>query len=296
MESPEVPMYPSNALPLGSYKKEGALLAGAMMGAFLVFMSVMRNTVKTEAAAKRRINGTRLAVVEHEEKNRTLRSKIKGKNKAILITNPVTTFGYVETFQKLAFRVQNEMEKNHHKILLVSSVGENEGKSTVATNLALALTQAGKKVILADIDLRRPAIYKIFDIKSDDKEGFWKEEIVVAGQNKLKLLLNRKPAKNIATHMKNIGIEELIQQSKMEADYIIVDSSPMNVAADTEIILSYADAALLVVRRDWSSVSDINYFIGILEKGEKDFLGYVLNDFTDNKPLKKRVYKGDYWR
>ena len=63
-------MLSSNAIPLRSYQKKAALAAVVLMGAFLVFMSVMRGTIKTEAAAVRRLNGTKLALIGHEEKNR----------------------------------------------------------------------------------------------------------------------------------------------------------------------------------------------------------------------------------
>ena len=120
-------------------------------------------------------------------KNRTLKSKLKAVTKALLITNPTISFGYLEAFQKLSFRIHSEMKSKNQKVLLVTSIGENEGKSTVASNIALALAQNGSNVVLADLDLRRPAIYKIFDIKADDKDGFWKEEISLSGQGKLKL-------------------------------------------------------------------------------------------------------------
>lgn len=296
MEYPEVPLYPSNAIPLRSYQKKAALAASALMGAFLVFMSVMRGTIKTEAAAVRRLKGTKLALVGHEEKNRTFRTRLRKKNKAILITNPITTFGYVETFRKLAFRVQSEMKKNGQKVLLISSVEENEGKSTIASNIALAMAQAGKKVLLADMDLRRPAIYKIFDIESKNENGFWKEEISVSGQHKMQLLLNKRAVKNPAVFMKEKGIGALLERSREIADIVIVDSSPMNAAADTELVLSYVDASVLVVRKDWVQTNDLNHAIDILEKGDTDFLGYVLNDYENRKPISRGMggYKYGY--
>lgn len=293
MESPEVPTHPSNTIPLRSYQKKAAAVAIMLMGAFLVFMSVMRHTIKTEAAAKRRLKGTKLAVVGHEQKNRTLKSRLKGKTKSILITNPITTFGYVETFRKLAFRIQSEMRKKGQQVLLVSSVGENEGKSTVATNIALALAQNGKRVILVDLDLRRPAIYKIFDIDAKDKNGFWEHNIDLIGQPQLKLLLHKKNIKNPAAYMKQVNLEEMILNMKENADFIIIDSSPMNVAADAELVLSYADTAILVVRQDWAYTKDINHFIDILKKEEDDFLGYVLNNFT-NKRVGRKQYNYGY--
>jgi len=288
MENPEVPLYPSNGIPLRSYQKKAALAASVLMGALLVFMSVMRGTIKTEAAARRRLNGTKLALVGHEEKNRTLKARLRRKNKAILITNPITTFTYVETFRKLAFRIQSEMRKKGHKILLISSVEENEGKSTIASNIALAMAQSGKKVLLVDMDLRRPAIYKIFDIESKSDRGFWREEVPVSGQHTMEMLLNKKVIKNPAVFMKEKGIGTLLEHSRELADIVIVDSSPMNAAADTELILSYVDASVLVVRKDWVHTGDLNHAIDILEKGDTDFLGYVLNDYENRRPLSRR--------
>lgn len=287
METPEVPLYPSNAIPLRSYQKKAALAATVLMVAFLVFMSIMRGTIKTEAAAKRRLKGTKLALVGHEEKNRTLKSRLHKKNKAILITNPITTFVYVETFRKLAFRIYSEMKKNGQKILLVSSVEENEGKSTIASNIALAMAQSGKKVILVDLDMRRPAIYKIFDMEPKDEHGFWKEELPISGQRTMQLYLNKKAMKNPAVFMKEKGVGVLLEQEREMADIIIVDSPPMNAVADTELVLSYVDASILVVRKDWVHINDLNRAIDILEKGDTEFLGYVLNDYENRKPVSR---------
>ena len=289
METPEVPLEPSNAIPLRSYQKKAAFAAVVLMGAFLVFMSVMRGTIKTEAAAVRRLKGTKLALIGHEVKNRTLRARLRNKNKAILITNPITTFGYVETFRKLAFRVQTEMKKKGQKILLVSSVEENEGKSTIASNIALAMAQAGKKVLLVDMDLRRPAIYKIFDIESKNGNSFWKEELAVSGQHTMQLLLNKRAVKNPAVFMKEKGIATLLEYGRKTADVVIVDSSPMNAAADTELVLSYVDASILVVRKDWVRTSELNHAIDVLENGGTEFLGYVLNDYENRKPLSHKA-------
>lgn len=288
MENPEVPLYPSNGIPLRTYQKKAAFAAAALMGAFLVFMSIVRGTVKTEAAAVRRLKGTKLAVVGHEIKNRTLKSKLQRKNKAILITNPITTFGYVESFRKLAFRIQSMMKKNDYKFLLVSSVDENEGKSTIASNIALAMAQSGKKVLLVDLDLRRPAIYKIFDIESKNRTDFWKEVLDISGHYRIQLLLNKSIVKNPAVFMNEKEIGKLLEKNSEEADIVIIDSSPMKAAADTELVLSYVDASVLVVRKDCVNISDLNHAIDILEKSDAEFLGYVLNDFEYSKVLRNR--------
>jgi capsular exopolysaccharide synthesis family protein len=273
-----------------SYTKLAILGAFVLMAGIIGVLSVFRGTVKTEAAARRRVQGKKLALVGHEEKNRTLRSKIKALTKAILITNPTTSFGYLEAFQKLSFRIRSDMRAKDQKVLLVTSIGENEGKSTVASNIALSLAQNGSNVVLADLDLRRAAIYKIFDIPSTNSTGLWKEKV----SQRLKLILNRKPDRKLLEHLKKSGIEEIIAEERQNADYIIIDSSPVGVAADTELILSHVDAVLLVIRQDCTQITEINRFIEELSKSNAEFLGYVLNDFQNRNPIGRKQYNYGY--
>lgn len=67
----------------------------------------------------------------------------------------MTSFRFVESIRKLRRRVEQHMDGG--KVLIVTSLLENEGKSTVAVNLALAMEQKGKRVLLIDCDLRKPA-------------------------------------------------------------------------------------------------------------------------------------------
>ena len=294
LQSPKVTMHPSNTLAVGKYKVLGAFAAMALMAAVIGILAVLRGTVKTESAAKRRIDGKKLALIGHEEKNRTIKAKINSLTKSILITNSTTSFGYVESFRKLSFRIHSEMKKKEQKVLLITSISENEGKSTVASNIAIALAQSGKKVLLMDLDLRRPAIHKIFDVNDTKQNGMWKEEFHINESEKVTLLLNKKSISNPLVYLNETKVESIIAYGKEKFDYIIIDSSPMNVGADTEVMLSYADSVLLVVRQDWSYVQDIGRFIDVMSKHDADFMGYVLNDFENQNPFGKRQYNYDH--
>ena len=274
----------------GKYKKLAVLGAVVLMAGIIGAISVFKGTVKTEAAAKRRIQGKKLALIGHEEKNRTLKSKIKSLTKALLITNPTISFGYLEAFQKLSFRIHSEMKSKNQKVLLVTSIGENEGKSTVASNIALSLAKNGKNVILADLDLRRSAIYKIFDIPPKTSSSLWKEN----ARPRLKLILNWNPDKALVHDLKKSGIEDLIAEERNNADYVIIDSPPVSVAADTELILAHVDAVLLVIKQDWAQISEINNFIDVISKNSTEFLGYVLNDFENKNPVGSKQYNYGY--
>ena len=79
------------------------------------------------------------------------------------------TFVGVENYKKLAARIEYKMEEHGSKMLVVTSVSENEGKSTVAANLAISFAQKGKRVILIDGDLKRPSQFLIFGLEMEDK-------------------------------------------------------------------------------------------------------------------------------
>ena len=116
----------------------------------------------------------------------------------------------------------------------------------------------------------------------------------MSGGQRLDLILNWKPDKKLVDHLKKEGIGELIEEERQNADYVIIDSSPVGVAADTELILSHVDAVLLVVRQDLTEIAEINRFIDVLAKSEVEYLGYVLNDFKSRNPIARKQYNYGY--
>jgi hypothetical protein len=101
-------------------------------------------------------------------------------------------------------------------------------------------------------------------------------------------------ADKLVENLYKTGIGELIEDERRNSDYVIIDSSPVRVAADTELILSHVDAVLLVVRQDWSEITEINHFADVLAKSNVEFLGYVLNDFKNQNPIARNQYDYGY--
>ncbi len=86
-----------------------------------------------------------------------------------MINDPLAGFGFVESFRKFSSKVEYRMEKEGMKTLAVTSVSENEGKSTVAANLAISLAQKDYRVVLVDGDLRRPSQFLIFGLRPKEE-------------------------------------------------------------------------------------------------------------------------------
>lgn len=295
LQSPTVPVQPSNKLEVVKYEMIGGVAAAVLMVGIIIIGSILRKTVKTECAARKRLKGHQLGLIVHEDKRRLRGRGGKNRKQSILITNPMTSFSYVESSRKAAFRVQYEMDKKSQKTLLITSVSENEGKSTVAANLALALAENGKKILLIDLDLRKPSLYKVFDMPKEAKYIQavldQKETLVFEEKGKLYLLLNNQEIENPSQYLRSEKVSDLLRQVKEQVDFVILDSAPLSVAADTEFLTEYTDASILVVRQDWITADDINEAADRLQKSHSDFTGYILNDFAGNNPLKDRQYQ-----
>jgi capsular exopolysaccharide synthesis family protein len=204
----------------------------------------------------------------------------------MLIRNPLRSFRYVEGSKLAASRVRIHMDKHHAKVLLVTSVMENEGKSTVAANLALAIGQE-KKVMLIDCDFKKPAQYKIFDAEPEKITNFvdvlehstGMERLIQSSKSDgLFLILNATAARSTDAILENGNLERIIQFCKEKMDYVIVDTSPMALVSDAEELAQFADASLLVVREDMVLAKDINDAIDALNNTKGKVLGCIFND------------------
>lgn len=292
---PQIPLYPSNSMNMRRTQRMAALAGGAVVCMMVVFMSVIRNTVKSKRMAVRHLDGKYLGMVPHEEKNRTFKSKIYNYNKSVMITNAICSFSFVEAIEKLSVRIEYHMRKHKQKILMVTSIAENEGKTTVVANLASSLASRGYKVMVIDMDLRKPAVYKIFEQEKEQEDGIGKvlenmdnikKVLKYDKKNKVFLLLNHNSYSDSQAILTSDKMNLLMKFCRQYMDYVILDTPPVGVSSDAEIISSIADASMLVVRQDWGDIRDINDGIDMLKQGKGEFLGYVLNNVYES--IKKK--------
>lgn len=211
----------------------------------------------------------------------------KGSNqKAILITDENTEFSYLEEIEKLVTRLQEKMTEKEEKVLMVSSMRENEGKTTIAANVALCMAKRGKRVLLMEGDLRRPAVYKVFEKQvkpecqvSQCLEGKASWEQCVYSDEKtvgISYLLQEKAVSQPDKLLENGSFKEMLEQMKEKMDYIIIDTPPTGIVRDSEIIAGCADASLLVVRQDYVRGAVVNDVVDVLDDAGTDVLGVVL--------------------
>ena len=302
LKEPNVPMAPSNPQNTGRYQKEAAAGGAVLAIVILAVLSAKRETIQTRQTARHQLEGELFGTISHDAKNQAPDQK-KGKQvkTAALITNPLVSYHFQEDVQKLCSRLDYYMKKHGRQILLISSAAENEGKSTVAANLALALADRKKKVLLADCDFRKPSQQKIFGIAEGVSTDFaaWLQDpaktrmdSVLAECGRVTLTVNQKSYEKTQQLIAAKAMRQFLDVQKERFDYIILDSPPMLAATDAEALTRVAEEALLVVRQDWSIIRDINDCIDIMRGGSAHFIGYVLNNLQEYGWQKAVTYPG----
>lgn len=286
LQQPRVPTAPSNPMLAKSNAKKAALLSAAAMCVLLGAVSVLRDAVRSTQEARRKLDCRVLAEIRHERKYRTLRAFLRHRKTSILITNPLTSFSYTETIRTLRRKIEQHMPEGG-KVVLVTSVLENEGKSTVAVNLALSVAQKHRRVLLLDCDMRKPACCKILNLEwtgggmADAVRGTAApEELVVpyAEGRTLDLLLEGHAVRAGAELAGSDGMAALIAWAKGHYDMVILDTPPMSAGPDAEGLADFADAAVLVVRQNQAEARHLNAALDVLHTSNAKVLGCVLND------------------
>jgi capsular exopolysaccharide synthesis family protein len=287
LEAPEIPMYPDNPLNMGRIMKLAFLGGAAAMILLLAILSVTRDNIKNVKEVTRKLDTKLFGVIYHENRYKTLRAKLHRKKKSILITSPTVSFSFVESIKSMRSKFEYKASAKNQKVLLVTSLLENEGKSTVATNLALALAQKSKKVLLIDADFCKPSIHKILEKEVPEaqelgeyllKKRDLKDVLMVDENSGIFLLIGSKYYSNSTDLITGTAFSEMIEIQKNIMDYVIIDSPPISVSADTELLADIADSTLLVVRQSYAKAKYINDVIDTLSETNSELLGCVYNN------------------
>ncbi len=236
-------------------------------------LSYLKDTVRSGEDMENKLNARYLGAIGHEEKYRTLRSKFIRTVNPLLISSHTVSFRFAESVVKAARKVKTQMDKGKAKSLLVTSCLENEGKSTVAANLALALAKSGERVVLVDLDLRKPAQHHIFGETEDDGTLIQKVK-----NEELYLIPSLWKVAGAVEDIRDEYLENFLDYLKEHFSYVILDTPPMGYVADAEAIASVADASLCVVREHVALVRDINNMIENLSCYRAKPIGCILND------------------
>ena len=269
-----------------SHVKNIVLIGGGVAFVIIAFfssLSFMRNTIKDKNEIESKLHLHLLGNLPKESKITSFKGLKRKKN--ILISQYSTSFQYVESFKRLRNRVEKYCKKHECKTIMVTSSLENEGKSSVAVNLALSLALNKHKVLLIDADLRKPSLHLILEEKDEHHgiehvlfdERSYKESIIHLKQHHLDVLFGYCLKENTSELIQSQQMQDLLDHVREEYDYVIIDSSPSRFLSDSRMLATMVDSIMLVVRQNHAELSTILNTIDKLSLSKTPIMGCVNN-------------------
>ena len=200
-----------------------------------------------------------------------------------------------EIFRSLRTNITFMLKEGEKTILFTSSIS-GEGKTFVAANIAVSFALLGKKVILCGLDIRKPALGRLFDIK-DRQRGITTlltkshvtdadvdEQIVSSGINSnLDLLLAGPTPPNPTELLARENLKQVLDILDTKYDYIILDTAPVGLVSDTMQIAGYANVCCYMCRADYTPKSNIDLANSLAEGGKFKNLSLILNGVDMSK-------------
>ncbi len=221
----------------------------------------------------------------------------KGTSSADLIIEKNPDSIPSETIRALRTRVQfSKMDRQALKTILITSPAPQEGKSTIALNLAGSFAHSNKRTLLIDADLRKPRLHVVFEKERTPGlvdylfgEVSFEKVLKATSIKNLSLITAGTIVHNPSEVLDSPQMEDLIAKVRNEFDYVIIDSPPIVAVTDAEILARKVDGSILVVtfkKTDKDLLERATHLI----KNESSFLiGAVLNYFST-----KSGYDGYY--
>jgi len=302
-QSPTTPIKPRIVLNLAV-----GLILGLCCAAGTAFVQEqMDNTLKTPEDIEQFLRAPALALIPFQEslnhrmngddtrpgygswrlsRNRKLATRVKQIEKSgIRIDEAGTQHSALsEAFRGLRTSVLLSRARRPPRSLIFCSAEPGEGKTTVASNLAISLAQLGKRVLLIDGDMRRPSVHKLFDIPCRSGLvtylaglGEWQKLVQPAGESGLDCLVSGPVPPNPAELLSSDAMRSLIREATAAYDFVLIDSPPMLNIADGRILAAMVEGAILVTKEGATPRELVQRAQGHVRDAGGHLIGVVLN-------------------
>ena len=202
-----------------------------------------------------------------------------------------------ESYRRLRTNIEYSSFDNKYKVIVVTSSFPEEGKSTTAGNLAISMSDTEKKVLLIDCDIRKPSLHKKFKISNSKgltelimgRSSF--DEVSYKYNENLTVITSGSkvpnPSELLASEVMNI----FLQEARENFDYVVIDTPPVQLVTDAQILSSKADGTLLVVKAESTKKNQVASSVGLLRKVNATVIGTVLNAVKNTVEKKYNYYE-----
>lgn len=217
-----------------------------------------------------------------------MRTKNKTKRvmprKLVVRTNPQSIAA--EQYRTIRTNINFSIPELDSKVLLFTSPAKEEGKSTTAANMAIVFAETGKKVLLVDADMRRPTLFRTFQLGNNTglsnlllRKGNLKHSVKASGIANLDLLMSGQIPPNPAELLESDALDELLEEMRGLYDYVLFDSPPILSVTDSKILANRCDGTVLVINTGKSEKISVEKARDSLATSKAFIVGVVLNNY-----------------
>ena len=265
-----------------------ALIAGLVLGMGVALVrESLDNTILTKRSLEKAMDGQPILGIIPSPVRSRFGTKQRERR---LITS--RTGGFTEAYRSLHSSIElGQAAGSEIRSILVTSPNAAEGKSTVASHLAIAFARAGSSVIVVDADMHNPTQHQMFGLPNenglaDQLSNVGQAEIVTeqaSGEGLLSVIPAGNSSLPPAELLRSVSSEEFIEKLSYAYDLVIIDSPPLRPVTDTLPLARFADATLLVTMRGQTNASEVEEAVEMLARAQTRPLGGVLNGADDNQ-------------
>jgi capsular exopolysaccharide synthesis family protein len=188
-----------------------------------------------------------------------------------------------ESFQKVIINLDYANIDGKIKVIQFTSTLASEGKSTFVSNLAYLLGQKGKKVVLIDLDLRKPKMHRVFNVANKDGlndylSGKIQYEQAIKHSESLDLdfIVTGEKTTAVVNVLESSKMKDLIAKLREDYDYILLDTPPVIAVSDALYVAKNADGVIFIVAQGVAKKSLVKEAIQTLKNNNVHIIGTVL--------------------
>lgn len=265
-------------------RKTISLIVGGLFGLVIgvgavLFLDYLDNTIRTPEDVEQHLGLTLLGIVpKYREKD---------------------DVAVREAFQSLRTSIRFSSRNKEKRVILLTSAGPQEGKSSTVALMARAFASAGDRVVVVDCDLRRPTQHVHMGVGRepgltnyllDGREGEIEPFLHDTDLPTLRAFTCGPIPPNPTDLLGSKKFSDLLQQLRRTNDWVLIDSPPVSILADSVVLASVADAMAMVIRHNRNDRDLIRRSLRRLRESNVDIVGAVLNGVD-----LERSYYGDYY-
>ncbi len=277
MASATVPLEPSGpSVPVWTFL--GTIL-GLGLGVSLAFLLELSDTsVKTPTDIASRVELPLLAMVPHAD---DLLEEI-GDIRVACMTSSHSMIS--EAFRELRTNLRFSGPAENRRSLLITSSSPDDGRTCVAANMAVAIANGGRRVLLVDTNFRRPAIHDLFSLENEpglsdalSGQAPWEQCVRETQTPNLSIIPSGKLPPNPSDLLGSDLAKETFDAMAVQYDQVILDGPPLLLVTDARVLAAAVDGVIVVVRAGVNTYGIVQRCRRILTQIDAHVVGGVLN-------------------